>query len=1301
MPKRPTYEELERRVRELEEAQSELKRAETAWREADEIYRKLIEFSPLSFLVTQEEKIVFANPAAATLFGATHQDEIVGSGPNEWIHPRFFEKAYQRRLQVMEMGKPLDPTELRIVRKDGTEAVVLANATLISYQGSPALLSVFNDVTEERCAVDALSDSKDQLLQSYQILSGVLEHTHMMAVFLDAEFNFVWVNQAYADTCNHEPNFFPGKNHFDLYPNEENQAIFRRVVETGEPFFITAKPFRFPDQPERGHTCWDWSLIPVKDDSGDVTGLVFTLAEVTARVRTEEALRESKLLLEATGRMARVGGWELDAETLEVSWTDETYHIHEVPTEYRPPLEEALHFYYPEDRERLSQAIQRALQQGEPYDLELRFITAKGNKLWTRTLCRPQIADGRVVRLRGTFQDITDRKLAHEALRESEEKFRSLVEQAAQMLFLHDLDGNLVDVNLAAVVATGYAREELTKMTVFDIDPDAVDRDDLRNYWKAIRPDDPPMMFEARHKRKDGSLYPAEVSISKITLKDRDYILGLAHDITERKQAEKSLQETQKRTATILKGIADTFYSVDKEWRFTTVNPAAERAPFGRLASELLGKVIWEMYPHLVGTRIHRHCLDAAEKHTMEHYEAQSPLNGRWYEVFMQGWDGGVDVYMRDITDRRRTENALRESEEKYRLLADNARDVIWIRDMNLMLTYVSPSIEVFSGYTVEEALNTDLADILTPDSARLAAETFRDAVQDLNTGEDLPDEYEIDLEHISKDGRKLWMQCKISPLKDDRGKVVGMLGVSRDITERKEAEKALWESTERFQKVFQSQLDAILVLNAENPARIVECNMAATQIFGYEPGELIHETIEKLHVDEHHRLKFQDELFSRIQGEGHLRNFEFSLKRKDGTVFPTEHSVFELTNDVGERTGWVSIIRDLTERKLMESRLRQAQKMESIGTLAGGIAHDFNNILSPIMVHAEMAMMDLPDDSPIQNGLKQIYRAGERARDLVKQILTFARKREGTRAQIRVAPIVKEAIKFLRSTIPTTIDIQSDIRCSQDIILGDPTELNQIIMNLCTNAAHAMEGKGGLIEVILDNEQVAAGSIMEIHELQPGPYLKLTVKDTGHGIEPRLLNKVFEPYFTTKETGRGTGMGLAIVHGIVKSYGGAVTVQSEMGKGTAFHVYMPLAEVNTEGPETQQGSWQLPRGNERILLVDDEEATVVATRMILERLGYTVTGQISSMEALKTFQNNPGQFDLVITDMTMPNLTGKELTIQVKAIRPDIPVILCTGFSEQIGERRAKEIDISAFVLKPLAMSQIAHTVREVLDRK
>jgi len=385
-------------------------------------------------------------------------------------------------------------------------------------------------------------------------------------------------------------------------------------------------------------------------------------------------------------------------------------------------------------------------------------------------------------------------------------------------------------------------------------------------------------------------------------------------------------------------------------------------------------------------------------------------------------------------------------------------------------------------------------------------------------------------------------------------------------------------------------------------------------------------------------------------------------------------------------------------ERKKLESQLQQAQKMESIGTLAGGIAHDFNNILSPIMIHSEMAMMELASDNPIRHNLKEIYKAGERASDMVKQILTFSRKEEGKRAEIKVTPVLKEVLKMLRSTIPTTIDIQQNLEVESDTVLADPTQIHQIMLNLGTNAAHAMREKGGTLKVSLVQEDLDSDDAEQYPDLNPGSYLRLIVSDTGSGIDDETMQRIFEPYFTTKEVGEGSGMGLALIHGIVKSYDGDITVESEPGKGTTFNVYLPRIEADVSPVE--EPSIQIPRGTERILFVDDEKAAAEAIKPMLENLGYNVIARTGSIEALKAFKNDPNGFDLVITDQTMPNMTGKDLAKEIMSIRSDIPIILCTGFSEQIDEVKAKEMGIS-FVMKPIVLSQIANTIREVLDKE
>lgn len=386
-------------------------------------------------------------------------------------------------------------------------------------------------------------------------------------------------------------------------------------------------------------------------------------------------------------------------------------------------------------------------------------------------------------------------------------------------------------------------------------------------------------------------------------------------------------------------------------------------------------------------------------------------------------------------------------------------------------------------------------------------------------------------------------------------------------------------------------------------------------------------------------------------------------------------------------------------KRQRLELQMHQAQKMEAVGSLAGGIAHDFNNILGIILGNTELALQDIPAENPACLNLHKVVTACLRARDLVRQILAFSRHAEQEQAPLRISHILKEGLRLLRSSLPTTIEIRQHIETRSDTVLADPTKIHQILLNLCTNAAHAMRKEGGVLDVSLTDEVLDSETASRFYDLSPGAFVKLTVNDNGHGIEPFIRERIFDPYFTTKEPEEGTGMGLAVVHGIVKRYGGSIIVESEPGKGTAFHVLLP--KFKGEVSPAAEPLVQFPGGTESILFVDDEKLVVDTIPPILRRLGYEVESGTSSIECLNVFRQNPEAFDLIITDMTMPNMTGADLAKEAIKIRPDIPIILCTGFSERIDEKRAKEIGIRAFLMKPVITREIAGTIREVLEGK
>lgn len=385
-------------------------------------------------------------------------------------------------------------------------------------------------------------------------------------------------------------------------------------------------------------------------------------------------------------------------------------------------------------------------------------------------------------------------------------------------------------------------------------------------------------------------------------------------------------------------------------------------------------------------------------------------------------------------------------------------------------------------------------------------------------------------------------------------------------------------------------------------------------------------------------------------------------------------------------------------QKNKLQSQLRQSQKMEAIGTLAGGIAHDFNNILSPIFGYAELATYHTHDPVSLQRDLEQILQSAERAKELVKQILTFSRRSDQELKPLRVQLILKEVLKLLRSSLPTTIEIQQDINPDCEPIVADPTQIHQVVMNLCTNAYHAMREAGGILAISLVSMELSPEDVDSKVNLQSGSYLKLTISDTGSGMTKDILERIFEPYYTTKVKGDGTGLGLAVVHGIVNNLKGDITVYSKPGEGTTFNVFMPIVAAISATAQKQVMS-PLPTGNEKILLVDDDEAIANMTKELIEQFGYKVTALTNSLETLHTFEKDPNHFDLVITDMTMPNITGAELSKRILAIRPDMPIIICTGFSELMNEEKAKAIGIRDYVIKPFLKADLARSIRKTLD--
>ena len=482
-------------------------------------------------------------------------------------------------------------------------------------------------------------------------------------------------------------------------------------------------------------------------------------------------------------------------------------------------------------------------------------------------------------------------------------------------------------------------------------------------------------------------------------------------------------------------------------------------------------------------------------------------------------------------------------------------------------------------------------------------------------------------------------------------------------------------------------------------------CSNGFFKLLGFEnlSETLTHEAfLAFMHKEDRHRVS---DYMQQSVADHEPMDIEFRLIHKDGTIIQVHGIADNFYDDQDRPLMTKGTFQDISDRKEaedafqnMEKRLNQAQKMESIGTLAGGIAHDFNNILSSIIGFTELSMEEAEKNSFIEDNLQEVYAAGKRAKDLVSQIMTFARQSDDELRPVQVCLIAKEVAKFIRSSIPATIEIHQNIE-SESFIMGNSTQVHQILMNLCTNAAHAMDAGGGFLGITLKDIVIDSDNDLKIIDLTPGTYIKLTVSDTGAGIPHEIIDKIFEPYFTTKGLGEGTGMGLAMVHSIVENYGGRITVDSTPGQGALFAIYLPV--IKKCNVHQAYESEYLSTGTEHILFVDDEPPIAKMGSQILERLGYQVTVRTSSIEALELFHAKPDDFDLVISDVTMPNMTGDKLAVELMKIRPDIPVILCTGYSKKISDESVAHIGIKAFAHKPMVRSELAKTVRNVLDGK
>lgn len=899
------------------------------------------------------------------------------------------------------------------------------------------------------------------------------------------------------------------------------------------------------------------------------------------------------------------------------------------------------------------------------------------------------------------------------ALHQSEEKFQLAFHTSPDSINFNRLsDGLYIDVNEGFTKLTGYAREETIGKSSLDLNI-WCDPEDRKRLVAGLMNGGYAENFEAKFRRKNGQVGIGLMSARILTLNDEKLILSITRDITERKKMDEALRKSEEQYRAIFENAVEGFFQSTPDGRFIRVNKSFARM-CGYASPEEMISAISDIGEQHYEFKKDRDLFAAIlnEKGVVENFEHKSLRKDGstfWVSVSARAVKDNENriLYYEgshvDIEDRKKAENRLIDAEVQYRSLFDTSTNAILIRDRAGVITMVNEAaIALLAAQNQGDLIGRSYLDLVHPEDRLLSAKRiekiFHVAVEQRN-----PTPFEADSIR-PREHRMINLKGDIIDVESTgvafqyKGQFF-IQGIFQDITARKQAEEKLKETEKKYRELAESLPQVIFEVDSEG--NLIYLNRTGYELFGYTPEDFAggFNVLEAFVPEDRERIA--RDILLNVQGQKVGRQ-EYTAFKKTGASFPVAVHANRVLRDQ-TATGVRGILIDLTpirhaedEKKRLEVQLQQAQKMEAIGALAGGIAHDFNNILSAIIGYTELAMLNEGAEHCAVE-LKEALTAANRAKDLVKQILAFSRQTDEDRMPVRVGLVAKEAVKFLRATIPSTIEIKARIDEKSGAVLANAVELHQIIMNLCTNAQHAIGDQAGLLEVEVKNTEIDLAQRNDLIDLEIGSYVRTSVRDTGYGMTPDVVKRIFDPYFTTKEKGVGTGLGLAVVHGIVKKYGGAIKVESEAGKGTTFHIYLPKADITA--PIRTEPPLSITGGSEKILFVDDEKMLVAIGQQTLQRLGYEVVSRTSPIEALELFKAKPDHFDLVITDQTMPGMTGDGLARELMNIRPALPVIICTGYSQSIDQERAKQIGVKAFVMKPILINEIAAAVRKALD--
>jgi two-component system, cell cycle sensor histidine kinase and response regulator CckA len=947
-----------------------------------------------------------------------------------------------------------------------------------------------------------------------------------------------------------------------------------------------------------------------------------------------------------------------------------------------------------EDRKRL---MERLNEEGLVEGFEIQVLHRSGHNLWVLANVRNvHDENGKTLYYEGTVQDITDRKRAEEALRESESKFRDLAEKSLVGIYVLQ-DGLFTYVNSKFADILEYPIDEIinrltAQQIIFPEDWPMV----AENLRKRTSGEQTSIHYELRAVTKKGQVKNIEVYSSRTTYQGKLAIIGTLLDITERKRAEEALRESEARLRQVIDLVPHFIFAKDREGRFILANKAVADA-YGTTVEGLTGKTDADFNPsideveHFLGDD--SLVLDSGQpkeipEERITNARGQVRILQTTKIPFTLSTTGhavlGVST---DITERKRAEKALRQSEEKYRNIFENAVEGIFQTTFDGHLINGNPALARMLGYDSPDELIAAVKD--------LGQQIYvypEDRVEFLKLLQENGIVEALEVQMYRKDGSIIWTSMSTRAVYDESANITSIDGTLEDITQRKLGEQALLESEAKYRSVVESSLAGFYIIEGDL-FRFVNRRFCETT--GYTYAEVVNRVrfMDLIHPDD--RVRVAENVERRLKGEIDFIEYDFKVIRKDGEVITVK--VFGGSTTYGGRPALSGTFVDITREKMMESQLRQAQKMEAIGTLAGGIAHDFNNILTALIGYGTMLQCKMEETNPLRLYADQILSASHKAVNLTQSLLAFGRKRPLSLKPVNLNAIITGTEKLLKRLITEDIVLETQLAESELVVLADTTQIDQILFNLTTNARDAMPHGGALKitteTVMLDNDFILTHGFGD-----KGRYALLSISDSGVGMGQETMGKIYDPFFTTKEVGRGTGLGLSTVYGIIKQHRGYITVTSERDRGTTFHIYLPSARTRADDELPVAKDFQ--SGSETILVAEDNEDVRRFVTDVLGQYGYTVIEAVDGEDAIDKFRQHR-EIDLVIIDSIMPKLNGREAYEAIRSIRPATRFLFMSGYTTDIVLEKGIGENEFAFIPKPLEPKALLEKIRDVFDRE